>query len=351
MSHITLLTAGALTGALTLTGSHTGEHRLTHTDTADSAWETAASVTYSTEVEESLLDIDGQEMEPALGMQRTAVYTVRAIDRIAAAEDGWATDFTREFVEAHRTSGADGVGDSGAVGEVQIAGLGDHESPFAEESVRFLWSGDEELYRLELPEDSGLEEEWLEGLSPRFDGSAWLPGDAVEIGDQWEVEPEAFRALFEPAGDMRWFAEEDAHGDDDDDSGFVRIEIPSVRAGFDLPELEGTLTVQLLEVEDGLATLELSADLLYEGDIYELLAEDGDLDVENVDRVFTLEGTGSVVWNLAHARLESLDLEADLTDRYEGEGYLNFGPQEVPMAVSQASSGTAVFAWSCAAVE
>lgn len=351
MSHITLLTAGALTGALTLTGSQPVEHRLTHRDAADSAWETSASVTYDTEVEESLLDIGGQEMEPALGMQRSASYTVRAIDRIAAAEDGWATDFTREFAEAHRSSGADGVGDSGAEGEVQIAGLGDHESPFAEESVRFLWSADEELYRPEIPEDSGLEEEWLEGLRPRFDGTAWLPDEDVEIGDQWEVDPEAFRALFEPAGDLRWFAEEDGPDDDDDDSGFVRIELPGVRAGFDLPELEGTLTVQLLEVEEGLATLELSADLLYEGDIYELLAEDSDLDVENVDREFTLEGTGAVVWNLANARLESLSLEADLTDRYDGEGYLEFGPEEVPLVVSQASAGTAVFVWSCAAVE
>lgn len=351
MSHISLLTAGALTGALTLTGSHTGEHRLTHRDAAETAWETTASVTYDTEVEESLLDIGGQEMEPALGMQRSANYTVRVIDRIAAVDDGWATDFTREFAEAHRSSGADGVGDSGGEGEVQIAGLGDHESPFSEESVRFLWSAEEELYRMELPEDSGLEDEWLEGLRPRFDGTAWLPEAAVEIGDQWEVDPEAFRTLFEPAGDMRWFAEEDAPGDDDDDSGFVRIELPGVRAGFDLPELEGTLTVQLLEVEDGLATLELSADLLYEGDIYELLAEDSDLDVENVDRVFTLEGTGSVVWNLATARLEALELEADLADRYDGEGYLNFGPEEVPLLVSQSSVGTAVFAWSCAEAE
>jgi hypothetical protein len=350
MPHITLLTAGALTGALTLTASQPAEHRLVHRDEPSTAWETSASASYSTEVDESLLDLDGQAMEPGLGLRRTATFEVRAIDRIAAAEAGRATDFTREFVVARRSTEAGGTGDSGADGEVRIAGLGEFESPFAEERVRFQWSAEDERYRAELPADSSLEEDWLEGLAPRFDGRAWLPEGAVELGERWEVDPGAFRTLFEPGGDLRWFVEEDAKGEDDD-TGFVRIKLPGVRAGFDLPELEGTLTVELLEVEDGAATLELVADLSFEGDVYELLAEDNDLDVENVDRSFTLEGTGAVVWNLAANRMESLELEAEITDRYEGEGALEMGPHKVPMSVSQSSSGTAVYVWSCKPVE
>ena len=68
-----------------------------------------------------------------------------------------------------------------------------------------------------------------------------------------------------------------------------------------------------MAVEDDLANLELAPDLLNAGDTCGLLAEDGKLDVENVDRVFTLESTGSVIWDLAQARLQSLDLEAELS--------------------------------------
>ena len=68
-----------------------------------------------------------------------------------------------------------------------------------------------------------------------------------------------------------------------------------------------------MAVEDDLANLELAPDLLNAGDTCELLAEDDKLDVENVDRVFTLESTGSVIWDLAQARLQSLDLEAELS--------------------------------------
>lgn len=142
-----------------LTGLDTGEHRLTPRDAVNSAWDTAASVTDETEVEESLLDIGGQEMESGLaapcarssGSRRPR--TAAPLTRPASSR------------EAHGSSGTDGSGDAGGDGEVQIVGLGDQESPFAEED-----------------------------------------------------------------------------GPDDDDD-FVRIELPVVRAGFELPELEGTLTV------------------------------------------------------------------------------------------------------------
>ena len=155
------------------------------------------------------------------------------------------------------------------------------------------------------------------------------------------------RLLFEPFGDLRWYPSEFEESDDGRE-GMVAINVPSVHPGFDLPELEGDCLAVLREVEDGLARVDLEVALAFSGDIYDLRAKVQRLSVDSVDREFSLEGSGEFVWSLAESRFESLELEAEFDDYFEGEGSLDFGMGEpVPLLISQRNVGSAVFQWEC----
>lgn len=348
MTHATLIAFSALTGMLTLTASAPNDIQLLQQDQADRALSKRATAHYEMEVEESVLDIGGEVMEPVLGSERITDYEVSVVERFGDVSDGWANKLQREYVSVVRQSGAEGIGSAEETGaEVRLTGLGEHESPWHEALVDFRWDADEEAYVAEIAEDSPSDAEDPSSLAARFDARGWLPEDDVEVGDSWEIPAEQMRLLFEPFGDLRWYPSE-LEESDDLREGMVAISIPSVRPGFDLPELDGDCRAVLREVEDGLARLDLEVALTFSGDIYDLRAEVQRLSVDTLDREFSLEGSGELVWNLAESRFESLELEAEVDDYFEGEGSLDFGMGEpVPLLASQRSVGSAVFQWEC----
>ena len=79
------------------------------------------------------------------------------------------------------------------------------------ETVMFEWDEDEEAYEVTSDADDGL----LADLRMDIDFAGFLPDGAVDEGDEWELQPDAYRKVidFMHGVPLDWSEAEKAYGD------------------------------------------------------------------------------------------------------------------------------------------
>ena len=167
--------------------------------------------THETDLAEMAMLLDGEEREnPHAGsmeMHVTTTETYVLVDEILATNDERATHFERTF----REIGQRRVMESPLADEPRE---GSRESELEGETVVFRWDEDEEAYELEFETDVGLDDELLEHLVEDATFRAFLPEGAVEEGDSWEVDIEAFARVMWPGGELGLQEEEEEGASD-----------------------------------------------------------------------------------------------------------------------------------------
>ncbi len=215
-------------------------------------------------------------------------------------------------------------------GDNELEGEAEGTSQLADARVLFTWDEEEEEYEIAFEEDnSGYDDDLLEGLVAQADLSFLLPEDEVSEGDTWEVEAGALAALLRPGGDLA--LEVASEADEDDLRPIVLCYF------FGLAEcgedIDGEVALEyegIEETDDGeLAAIALQLELSSSRPIVEAmakLAEDLDLDQTTFEGMaeaaveHAFEGEGTLLWDVEAARAHSLSIEGDLEVTFSAGG-------------------------------
>jgi len=174
-------------------------------------------------------------------------------------------------------------------------------------------------------EDDPLGKEVLGGLTEDMDLRMLVPGDAVAVGDSWDIDLATLPDLFSPGGYFAW--DLDLNGE----ALLVREmldptlmgDLRAVLAG----SLEGEATVTYASESNGRALLELEIDILARSDAYDLtvlvakiLGDESSwwsLDLEYLEIQLELAATGTALWDTRAGHIDSLELGGEVSSRME----------------------------------
>lgn len=233
-------------------------------------------------------------------------------DVIAGAQDGRATRFTRTY----RALSGSSMMESSMMGDESLES--DLGSELEGEDVVFAWDAEEEDYVASFPEDSDADEALLELLVGDLELAELLPEGDVAVGDEWRIDLELIELIQGLGSDVSLVPE----GDDFEFEEFDDFEEPDMD---DIePEYDGTFTGTLASVEERVATIELEFEIDVTVDMSAAL-EPMEMEDEYGDVGFVItptesivessvEGTGTLTWDLEKGRLISLEFNADLVE-------------------------------------
>lgn len=286
---------------------------------------TVLTRTFEAEASYRLTDItasvDGEELErgaelPDYGMsfQEHVVVT----DTLRSIAGGRPTELLRTFDELSQEN-TDSV--AGEDSERSFT------SPFEGRTVLFRWDEDEEAYAAESADDEDLDEDLAAWLAEDMDLRGVLPPGEVEVGDEWELEPELYLAFMWPGGLLDWRTDEEEPGEEERDQTRQTIE-----------HLEGSGSVRLEELRevDGvrMAVLHLEMELQTGSERILPALDDDELEEGQFPRPAIrieveierkLEGT--LLWDLEHGHAFSADLACEST-RLQSESWTVTGEHE-----------------------
>lgn len=258
---------------------------------------------------ENVLELELQTITMELGDEEQEIpeeslpeFTIRDDEQIVftdeylAVDGGRATKISRTFDELADSSTKTVSLPDGEGGEDSQEG----ESELMGTTVVFSWDEDEEAYSAAFGEDEDADEDLLEDLEGDADYVFMLPGEAVEVGDSWELDASAFTLISSPSGDLKIDSE------DEDDSGEEFSE------QFE-DNLSGDIEVTLESVEDGVATLTfegvVDTEIRLERELPDEAPEDLELE-QGFEFSFDLSGT--LLWDVETGIASSFELEADV---------------------------------------
>jgi hypothetical protein len=271
--------------------------------------------------ERTSLSLDSAEMRlgnqvirpPALEFDVKVARELAVVDTYAALGKERPARLSRVF---ERIAGALEVSsqEEGRGREVAQAA---YRSPLTGLEVVFTWDEEQETYGVafgQKVEDGDAE--LLEGLLEDADLRALLPeGDAKE-GDEWALDPAALGALLSPCGDLRWVP---VPGNAPDPGALVIghfYGVGEIGAG-----LAGEAKARLLSLASGEAVIRVDLEVTAERNAYGRMVElAGELAGDGEDSVSfdefrvttTVDGTATLIWDLARGRARSLELKADV---------------------------------------
>lgn len=255
------------------------------------------------------ITVDGQELPPeVLGEMRLAFQQKQKLvvtDRWVKTAGGRPLELDRTYDELvqteHNVSKMPGMAEEKVEEKVETSEL-------EGATVRFSWNSTNEAYEAAFAgEERG--EELLEELEEDLDFRGFLPSEAVEVGDTWDLEGRAFRAFLSPGGILHF--REEGQEEEDDDGGASKQFTENL-------EGKGKATFENVREKDGrrLARIVIEAQL-------KSSAEDAGLDAQ-----MELDVEGQILWDLDAKRIDSLELEGDMRATMTSEQQRESGGQE-----------------------
>jgi hypothetical protein len=271
--------------------------------------------------ERTSLTLDSAEMRqggqalrpPGLEFEVEVARELAVVDTYAALGKGRPARLSRVF---ERVEGSLKVS-SQEEGRGREVAQATYESPLAGLEVVFTW--DEQQGTHGVAFGQGVEdgdEELLEGLLEDADLRALLPAGAAKEGDEWALDPAALGALLSPCGDLHWIP---VPGNAPDPGALVMGHFYGV--GEIGPGLAGEAKARLLSLAGGEAVIRVDLDVAAERDAHGNMVElAGEIAGDHADKVAfdefrvttTVDGTATLVWDLAAGRARSLELKADV---------------------------------------
>ncbi|HED65292.1 MAG TPA: hypothetical protein ENJ09_07035 [Planctomycetes bacterium] len=305
-------------------------------------FESTAEIT----LDDMTMVVNGQDMSGMLNleMDTSATIVTQVTDHYAAVSSGRPAKLERTFdtlsSKTHVSSTNPMTGDM----DVDMEGSSDLEG----ESVVFQWNDDDGAYAVKYAEGSDGDSDLLEGLDEDMDLELFLPSETVSEGDEWEVSPNAMRAVFAPGGATGIEAEENAANMGMGGTG------PSNFGEF-LEDFDGAITAKFKEVrEEGdthVAVIELSVECSSAADMTEWMQDmlenadmpegmDVEMTVDSFDLEFSFEGEGELLWDLDENLPFGLNLSGDVEQAIDTSMVINAGGMEQAMEQSMSFSGT-----------
>jgi hypothetical protein len=189
--------------------------------------------------------------------------------------------------------------------------------------VVFTWDEDEEDYSVEFDETGG-DDDLLEGLDEDTDLRWLLPEGEVEEGDSWEIDGAMMLHLLSPGGELS-FVDEDGESEDSE----MNDELDE--------NMTGKITATLLglkEIDDrSIALISLEAEITTEGD------EEGEDDqgmAETTTVNIEMDLEGELRWDFDADHCAGMELSGDIETNVTAEGA--FADQEYERVMSMRGS-------------
>ena len=192
-----------------------------------------------------------------------------------------------------------------------------YESPLAGLEVVFTWDKERGRYGVAFGQkvENG-DERLLGGLVEDADLRALLPASDAGVGDEWALDPAALGPLLRPCGDLRWMP---VPGKAPDPGALVIAHFYGVgEAGT---AFAGHAKARLVSLANGEAIIRVDLDVSAERDAHGRMVEmAGEMPGQGKDSVpfdafrvtTTVDGTATLVWDLAAGRARSFKLEANV---------------------------------------
>lgn len=299
-----------LCAAAALSGVSPEPHYATH-----EVHQTTFSVESSSTLVEMTALMNGEEGPGMPDMEREDAYSLAGQfrDTITRVDEDELAAFDRDYEQLERAT-------SSRMSDPMMGDLdesSEEESPLDELSVHFTRG--EQGFVPSFPEDSSEDEELLEGLTGPLPFAALLPDGAVDPGDEWELPASAIWDFIEPGGDLSF---RDPAVQEDLPEGIMKVDASNFPA-----ELDGDTTASLVEVKelDGVrhAVISLTIEITRFQDLTDMMGaqETGspeDLpegavipDIDSLEVEQSLEGEGTLLWNLEEGVATSLEISLD----------------------------------------
>lgn len=289
--------------------------------------------------------VNGEDMSEMMGdpdSTETTGFNVTLHDSFASVDGGRATRFVRTYRELAGSAAVEGGMTEMMGGEMDR----ELSSELEGEDVIFTWDAEEEDYVAAFPEESGADDELLEDLVGDLEFSELLPGAAVSVGDEWDIELEHFEMIIEPGGQ---FHLEPEGAETEFDGMEDQIEEADIE-----PTYEGTLTGKLTSVEERMATIEVTAEIEMLIDMSGVLdpmtqeMQGMELVITPIELVIerTAEGTGTLVWDIENGRLVSFEFEAEVIEMTTNSSEIEVMGDVMEQYMESTSEGTISVAYS-----
>jgi hypothetical protein len=190
-------------------------------------------------------------------------------------------------------------------------------------TVDFTWNADEEKYDVAYHDSEG-EADLLEGLAEDLDLRAFLPGKEVAAGDTWKIDPNTFKQVLQPGGNLKIRPNLDA--DDEEAMGMMGMGMDDFQdmsrmigdsmEGDVQGEYKGSREADGATVGEIHVTFKLSSANDATEMVKKMLKAPSDqiesLDIDHMDMEFTYEGDGTILWDLAAGHVHSLELSGEM---------------------------------------
>lgn len=229
------------------------------------------------------------EYLPEMDMHFETNRAVVVSDRYEAVADGKPKRLHRRYAEIEEFLEMSVL----VTGIVDESTEYDGETELAGAEVVFEWDGDEATAR--FAEDEG-DDALLEGLRADMDFCAFLPRGEKAVGGVWELDPELFRDLVHPGGDL----------------AVEGLEDPEQPPRGE-PTWSGAWKARITGEEDGLLRIALSGDVAeryeYATDLRNVPVADGSA-TEVQTQTWAVEG--ELVWSLAGGHVHAATLGGEL---------------------------------------
>jgi len=242
----------------------------------------------------------------------TIAITMKVVDTYVDVEDGKPLDLIRLYdsmAARWETPDDSGEADEGPLTELEG------------KQVQFRWDADAETYDVSYHDCEG-DESALEDLGVDMDLRMLLPDSEVSEGDSWMLEPEQVRNLIlfgSDTGELSPDMEDDPMGIGPLIESELLPQIESLLEELSAEctykgrrEVDGTAVGAIEVTLEGEGSIDLSG--LIRGLIDSQVPEGMDIAVEIDEAVvsLTLEGEGTLLWDLGAGRLHSFEMSPEL---------------------------------------
>lgn len=331
----TLFLAAAGTLGLLAPLELTAEHQAGETRTITFEHESSG------EMVDMLVTMNGEEgpMGPEMTQERTHSISGTFVDQVRAADGGRATAFTREYTDLAEFQSF--LMESDMMGSMEdsqdrVSGL---------DGLIVSFERGDEGFEASWPEGESGDDELLDGLGAELPFARFLPGDEVEVGDEWEIAPEALFELLELGSDLSF------EGEDPSSEGMLSMEPEEVEG-----DMDGEVTATLKSIDDdGNAVIELAYEVTVLRDLTEQMqaqmgadapedAPEGMMmpDIVGMEVEESVEGEGRLLWSTRgkHAIELSLEYESEQVETMTMEMSMGADTMEIMQESTHNGEGT-----------
>lgn len=281
--------------------------------------------------------VNGESMPPEnlLGSGDTAMQLKLAVDvtdKYVQSKDGRPTDLLRTF---------DSLALSYEAGEEK--GDAPKFDQLEGKTVRFKWNADNETYEKTFHESKG-DDSLLEKLSEDMDVRTLLPAKKVSEGDTWELAGDKVLPLFLPGG----LPGEIASDSDKEEAKTAFEEVHNALAKFQ-DELKFQCKYKGSHEDDGakVGQIEFTFSGKGKADLSHLIETLGAMEESDVHpdvdagSDLDLQGSGTLLWDLADGRIHSFNMHADASLDLDVKSSFDVDGESYQMVVKARFTGKA----------